>query len=171
MKKLYSVFVFLVALKFNYSQPNTTCQNAAPFCTGTTYNFPAGVNAGSAQNGPYYDCLFTQPNPVWYYMQVAQSGPINIVMQGSGNFDIDFCCWGPFNSLNGACNNLTANNVVDCSYSTSSTETCVIPNTLAGQFLYCSLPIFPINRKILFSVRVMPISPGPELRIVPYFAV
>jgi gliding motility-associated-like protein len=152
MKKFYLVFVFLVALNFIYSQPNTTCQNAAPFCTGTTYNFPAGVNAGSAQNGPYYDCLFTQPNPVWYYMQVAQSGPINIVMQGSGNFDIDFCCWGPFNSLNGACNNLTANNVVDCSYSTSSTETCVIPNAVAGQFYILLITNFSNQpQNIIFS--------------------
>jgi len=135
-----------------HSQPNTTCQNAAPFCTGTTYNFPAGVNAGSAQNGPYYDCLFTQPNPVWYYMQVAQSGPINIVMQGSGNFDIDFCCWGPFNSLNNVCNNLTANNVVDCSYSTSATETCVIPNAVAGQYYILLITNFSNQpQNIIFS--------------------
>ncbi|MCX8081195.1 MAG: gliding motility-associated C-terminal domain-containing protein [Bacteroidia bacterium] len=152
MRKLIAVFWVLFTICFAFSQPNTTCQNAAPFCTGTTYNFPAGVNAGSAQNGPYYDCLFTQPNPVWYYMQVAQSGPITIVMQGSGNMDIDFCCWGPFNSLNGVCNNLTANNVVDCSYSTSATETCVIPNAVAGQYYILLITNFSNQpQNIIFS--------------------
>jgi gliding motility-associated-like protein len=48
--------------------------------------------------------------------------------------DVDFICWGPFNSLTGICNNLTAANVIDCSYSGSYTETLNIPNGITGQY-------------------------------------
>ena len=30
---------------------NNTCETAAPFCTGTLYSFPAGVNAPAGQTG------------------------------------------------------------------------------------------------------------------------
>lgn len=78
---------------------NTTCQNAAPFCTGTNYNFPASTNAGSAQSGPNYGCLGSQPNPAWYFMQIGTSGSIQISMAGvvppanTSGYDVDFICW------------------------------------------------------------------------------
>ena len=56
------------------SRDNNTCANADPFCTDNgMYQFPAGVNAGSGESGPYYDCLYTQPNPAWYYLQIDQT--------------------------------------------------------------------------------------------------
>ncbi len=112
---------------------NNLCESAAPFCTGTLYNFPAGVNAGSGQVGPYYACLQTRPNPAWYYMKVANSGNIIIQMHSEPSEDIDFCCWGPFTSQE-CCGQLTQNKVVDCSYSPLAFETCDILNAVSGQF-------------------------------------
>ncbi|HPS63877.1 MAG TPA: hypothetical protein PLK82_12495, partial [Bacteroidales bacterium] len=112
---------------------NNTCETAAPFCTGTVYNFPAGVNAGAGQVGPYYACLQTRPNPAWYYMKVALSGNIIIQMHSEPAEDIDFCCWGPFPSQE-CCGLLTSNKVVDCSYSPQPTETCDILNAVTGQY-------------------------------------
>ena len=111
---------------------NTNCASASPFCTGQTMQFPASTNAGPAQGGPFYDCLVTQPNPAWFFFQIQTAGSMSIVM--SANNDIDFICWGPFPSLNGACSNLTQANVQSCSYSGSPTETCTIANAVAGAF-------------------------------------
>ena len=52
----------------------TTCATAQPFCTSTGVNFPGGVNNASAPVGPNYGCLFTQPNPAWYYLNIATAG-------------------------------------------------------------------------------------------------
>jgi hypothetical protein len=155
MKKLF--FLLVLAFIFSgrsYSQipgQNNTCEHALPFCTGTQYNFPAGVNAGAGQSGPCYSCLTTRPNPAWYYMKVKNSGNIVIGMHSSPLVDIDFCCWGPFTSQD-ACTQLTCNKVVSCSYSTAATETCNIPNGITGQYYILIITNFsndPCN--IIFS--------------------
>lgn len=94
--------------------------------------FPASTNAGAAQPGPFYGCLGSQPNPAWFFMQIANSGSISIAMAAAS--DIDFICWGPFPSLATACSSLTSGNVQSCSYSGSPTETCTIASAVAGQF-------------------------------------
>jgi gliding motility-associated-like protein len=132
MKKLILFFSLLLISGLMPGQGNNTCANAQPFCTGQVMNFPAGVNAGNAQPGPNYGCLFSQPNPAWFYMQILTGGPLIITMGAPQ--DIDFICWGPFPSLAGACNSLTAGNTVDCSYSANNTETCTIANAIPGQF-------------------------------------
>ncbi len=126
MKKLITLLL-VISLK-SFSQ--NTCAGAIAFCDSIL--LPSVVNAGSAQVGPDYDCLFTQPNCTWFYTQITAPGSLSIVMTAS--LDIDFVCWGPFSTLNGACNNLTAANVVDCSYSGSNTETLTIPNSNTGQY-------------------------------------
>ena len=113
------------------SRQNNTCANADPFCTDNgMYQFPAGVNAGSGESGPDYDCLYSTPNPAWYYMRIANPGNINITMYSTPSVDIDFCCWGPFDDPLSPCpNGLTSNKVVSCSYSTAATEVCQIPSS------------------------------------------
>ena len=126
-------FEFTSSLMMDYyirSRENNTCANADPFCTDNgMYEFPAGVNAGSGESGPYYDCLYTQPNPAWYYMQIDNPGNIDIYMYSTPSHDIDFCCWGPFATITNPspCTSLTSDKVVSCSYSASSTEHCLIP--------------------------------------------
>lgn len=141
--------VFLMAA--GYTQ-NNLCNNALPFCTGTTYIFPAGVNSGAAETGPNYGCLLTQPNPAWYYMKVDQSGPINFHISTDPSQDVDFACWGPFTTPTGGClNGLSAGctscpsnvadsafypsgNLADCSYSVSWQEDCHLPGALANEY-------------------------------------
>ena len=113
------------------SRENNMCEFADPFCTDNgMYEFPAGVNAGSGETGPDYDCLYTQPNPAWYYMRIGDPGSMDIHMYSTPEVDIDFCCWGPFEDPTTPCpNGLTEDKVVSCSYSTSWTEHCMIPAT------------------------------------------
>jgi hypothetical protein len=132
-------FFFIAAS--NLDAQNSLCSTAYPFCTDTIYLFPAGVNAGTAEDGPNYGCLYTQPNPAWYYMQVLDPGDIIIYMTSTPQVDIDFALWGPFNSQSTPClagltaectycpDNTTSpsfypsGNLVDCSYSTHWSET------------------------------------------------
>ena len=113
------------------SRLNNTCANADPFCTDNgLYEFPAGVNAGSGESGPDYNCLYSTPNPAWYYMRILNPGNIDIYMYSTPSHDIDFCCWGPFTDPITPCpNGLTSDKVVSCSYSAAATEHCLIPST------------------------------------------
>lgn len=131
-KYFLSFIISFLLLGFQVSYSQADCNTPAPFCTGVTNNFPAGTNT-SAASGPDYGCLLTQPNPYWYYMQVATSGNIEISIAGTANEDVDFICWGPFSNLGSICNNLTSSNTIDCSYSSSPTETCTISNAVTGQ--------------------------------------
>jgi hypothetical protein len=137
MKNKLYLFLVLIgmcgAVRAQQGGTNSTCETAAPFCTGTLYSFPAGVNAPPGQNGPNYGCLVTRPNPAWYYLKVANSGNIVIQMHSEPAKDIDFCCWGPFTSQD-CCGQLTSSKIVSCSYSPNATETCNIPNGVTGQY-------------------------------------
>lgn len=144
MKKILLTYLILfLAGNLAYSQ-GISCPTADPFCTGTTYNFPN--NTGVADAGTF-DCLFTTPNPAWYYLQIATTGPITINIEqtdlGGNGIDVDFACWGPFTSTAAACAaNLQATSAVDCSYSTAAQETCVIPNAVAGEWYMLLLTNF-----------------------------
>ncbi len=158
MKHLFLIIVssFLFSHSI-YSQGNGTCANAQPFCTGSTVNYPAGVNTGNAQAGPNYGCLGSQPNPAWFSLQILTAGPISIVMSAAN--DIDFIAYGPFPSLTGNCGNLTAGTTVPntggnngCSYSGSATETLVIANALPGQnYLLLITNFSNANQPITFN--------------------
>jgi gliding motility-associated-like protein len=106
------------------------CSDANPFCTTITYNFPNSTNT-SAPSGPNYGCLGSQPNPIWYYMQVSDPGSFQITLaqttgaNGTGTgIDVDFAMWGPFTSLTAGCNSVMAGAApIQCSFSTAFTET------------------------------------------------
>lgn len=157
MKKIIAALLvcFSITTSFSGYGQNNLCEQSFPFCTDTVYNFPAGVNAGTAQAGADYTCLGTQPNPAWYYMEVLNSGPIDIYMSSTPQVDIDFSCWGPFTNQTSPCvAQLTAANTVDCSYSTAWNETVNIPNAQAGQIyilLICNYSNNPCNINFLQS--------------------
>ena len=122
-----------------------SCDESLAFCgeTGLTYT--------NSVNSPSYGgigCLFTTPNPSWYFMQVNQSGSLNFQIAQTSNItgngiDVDYIVWGPFTPAEFAasCNDLndfpdgnvvTPNNIASCSYSAAAIENFVIPNAIAG---------------------------------------
>lgn len=146
MKKiLLTILLFSSVLLFSQSP---TCESASAICSGqggpynNTNNTTPGGNSGGYGT---VNCLFSTPYPAWFYMQVGVSGSMDFTLVQtvvSGNPDVDFALWGPFTSLNNYCDNLFGysagytgpNNVVDCSYSGSATETINIPGATAGQY-------------------------------------
>jgi gliding motility-associated-like protein len=134
MKKLFLTvaILFCVTHAAIFAQ-GSDCATASPFCTAAgTATFPASQNT-TAPVGPNYDCLGTQPNPAWYYLQVATSGNIVLDMTNSANVDIDFIIWGPFTSSSAACSSGLTGAAVDCSYSASSNETGNINAAVVGE--------------------------------------
>lgn len=141
--KLLLKIIFILSFGYSFGQ-SSTCANAAAMCSGN--QGPFNNTTGVASFGSL-GCLGSTPNPAWFYMQVGTSGNMNFQLSqirtstGAG-IDVDFILWGPFNSLNGICNNLAlyspgytgANNVVACSYSTAAIENFTIPNAVAGQY-------------------------------------
>jgi len=144
MKNILFILLFL-APGFYFSQGGD-CATADPFCSGTTYTFPNSTTT-TAESGIDYGCLSSQPNPSWYYLQVANSGNIDLTVSQTSNagspIDVDFIAYGPFNDPVSPCaSGLAGGSAVDCSYSTAATEEINIPNAQAGDFYLVLLTNF-----------------------------
>jgi gliding motility-associated-like protein len=125
------------------------CSDARPFCSGTIEDFPAGTGMGVAFGTNIFNssvaCMSSSQNPVWYYIDVTDAGPMNIELSGihpgtGQSIDIDHVCWGPFSSVDEACNLLSTTtfannsaNIVSCDYSGATTTVMTIPNAQPGE--------------------------------------
>jgi len=128
----------------------STCSNSNTICNLLGENTPSTVGITSLGT---IGCLFSSPNPTFYTLEVATTGPINLFMsqnalpngQGAGR-DIDYAAWGPFTSQTQACSvvgnqfpfappgiGVPVTLTTGCSFSAASTETLNIANAQAGQ--------------------------------------
>ena len=134
---------------------NSVCSGSDPFCADAgPLEFPNVSDADCVPDAPAVivaqTCLFSAPNPAWYYLEIDQAGPLNLQISqttgpgGTGStLDVDYALWGPFSSASAACADFTLGDctadhtctgtVVDCSYSISATETATIPNAQVGE--------------------------------------
>ncbi|WP_198666737.1 gliding motility-associated C-terminal domain-containing protein [Taibaiella helva] len=108
---LLLMLLFLSAGIKSWAQPTVTSPcDANPFCSDSSYTFPnTSGNIFSAPPSPPvdYGVVSTQPNPVWYWMQIGTSGTIQITINqtnaGGAGTDVDFTMWGPFTDLASGC--------------------------------------------------------------------
>ena len=147
---LFTLISFFIVGK-SYSQGGT-CAAMDPFCAGDeALIFPNCNSTDSncdttAENGPDYGCLGTQPYPAWFYLQVDQTGTLefdiiqNTSFDVDGNptgvgLDVDFIAWGPFAEGDDLCDfaQLQSFNEIDCSYSIFDIEEFTIPNGQPGE--------------------------------------
>jgi hypothetical protein len=153
MKKTY-LLIFTITLsliKISLFAQGNLCSQATPFCTavGTQFTFPNLIGGSTAQMGPNYGCLSSQPNPSWFFIQSSAAGlmTFNISQYANANgtgaaLDVDFIAYGPF-STSASCSNLTnANNIEDCSYSGAAIETMLLNPTAPGQFFIIMITNF-----------------------------
>lgn len=131
MKKILLAFAF-ISIFSNNSFSQADCLTAAPFCTASGTTFPASTSTTAAV-GPDYGCLGSQPNPAWYYLNIATSGDIIIDLSNSAVVDIDFAAWGPFATQAAMCAG-TSNSPFDCSFSGAATEQVNIIGAVAGEW-------------------------------------
>ncbi|WP_396140142.1 FISUMP domain-containing protein [Flavobacterium sp.] len=128
----------------------STCTNSNTMCSLLGENTPSPEGITSLGT---IGCLFSSPNPTFYSLEVATTGPINLFLsqnvlpngQGAG-IDIDYAAWGPFTSQTEACSvvgnqapfafpgiGVPVTQTTGCSFSVASTETLNIANAQAGQ--------------------------------------
>jgi gliding motility-associated-like protein len=135
-----------VPAQFDLCVGTLPCTEAPAFCTGQTVTYDNSTNVPSlGQIG----CLFTSPNPAFFFLQVNQAGPLSYLISqvdtGGTPRDVDYVAWGPFTDLNTACTGVPANPLTQtvpiptpttgcpgtlhaCSYSTAPQEIMCIPN-------------------------------------------
>ena len=142
---IYFAFLFL-GTGISMAQGDR-CSSIQPFCAGDSQLVFENSNMEnstqfSAEVGPNYMCLGTQPFPAWFYLQIAEAGDLEFTIRQSANpdgsgdlYDVDFIVWGPFNEGDDFCSatSLSAQNVLDCSYSPSPVETMTIRNAQQDQ--------------------------------------
>ncbi len=112
---------------------NTICSNMSPICPGSPTLYTAQAAGTSAPVGPNYDCLESQPNPTWFYLEIDNPGLLSVDI--SANSDIDYALWGPYNSLSAsksACNSYPT--PIDCSFSVSEIEQANASGAVSGKF-------------------------------------
>ena len=128
----------------------STCSNSNTICNLFGENTPSTLGVSSLGT---IGCLLSSPDPTFYTLEVATTGPINLFLsqnalpngQGAGR-DIDYAAWGPFTSQAQACSvvgnqapfappgiGVPVTQTTGCSFSAASTETLNIANALAGQ--------------------------------------
>lgn len=118
----------------------SACALANSLCGSLGVPFANTVNSPAADPGINYDCLFTQPNPTWFYLPISQTGQLDFMISqtgiGGNGIDVDFICWGPFASTANICNAafLNASSQVACSYSTAAVENFTLQNVVPGQY-------------------------------------
>ena len=120
----------------------SNCIMANSLCNALGIPFSNTVNNQITEPGASYGCLGTHPNPTWFYLPVSNPGAINLMVQQNSSiafnanaYDVDYIVYGPYTSPTAPCyNQLTADKIVSCSYSSAATEYPVIPNALPGQY-------------------------------------
>lgn len=111
---------------------NVTCGAMDPICSGSPIAFTAAADGSEAEPGNNYDCLDSQPNPSWYYLEISQAG--DLVIDITAADDVDYAIWGPFTDLANAqanCGSYTT--PVDCSFSISETEQAFVSGVSVGE--------------------------------------
>ncbi|MCK8480283.1 gliding motility-associated C-terminal domain-containing protein [Psychroserpens algicola] len=135
---------------------NIICENAENFCAEAGGALTTS-NIIGIPDPTDIACLGSAPNPTWNIIQIGEPGLIEIEIaqtdEDGNGLDVDFVLWGPFDDLEGACDNLDLGcpdpndcpnnttspdfypfgNIVDCSYSFVSTENLTIDNAQTGE--------------------------------------
>jgi len=111
----------------SFAQDNTDPCFAAPFCSDSSYNFTNNTS-GTAPSGPDYGCLYNEPGPAFYYMEIGTAGTMQLYLSqqtyGGQAIDVDFAMWGPFTDLETGCTAVMSGTLppIQCSYSAAASE-------------------------------------------------
>lgn len=130
--------------------PNSNCTGTIQFCPASpvTINAVTGTTAPAGNN---YGCLFSQPNPYFYYFTANAAGTLNLDLNAPS--DVDFALWGPYANVaaaNAACGAYPA--PIDCSYSSAGLESIDVAAAAVGQVFVLLVTNFAnVNQNISLS--------------------
>ena len=149
----------------------STCPTGSTVCSLTDYANTTGVTSLGT-----IGCLNTSPNPAYFTIQVATTGPINFLLTqsstagGTPNLDVDYAAWGPFTSQAAGCAAISGGQApgigvpvtqtTGCSYSIAATENLNIANAIAGQFYIVLITNFSNNAGFINLTQTNSTAPG-----------
>ncbi|MGB1307619.1 MAG: gliding motility-associated C-terminal domain-containing protein [Oceanihabitans sp.] len=111
------------------------CIEALPICAGDLA-YPSTVGDQEAPDNIDYDCLITQPDPQWNTIIFDEAGDyvfsLDQIDDTGTPADIDFIVWGPFPDQDSGCVALLPENIADCSYSPTASETITLNGVQEG---------------------------------------
>lgn len=123
--------------------PNPDCSVAQPICLETLDQYYLTTDAESAETGPEYDCLQTQPNPTWFYFKTLTTDTISLHV--FSEWDLDYIIWGPFSEP--TCNHDSLQMVEDCSYSATNDEWPLIQEVVAEKYYMMMVTNYSNNQQ------------------------
>jgi|GEM_PF-3409928 len=117
-----------------------SCLDPTPICADQGLSFPASTDeADASTTNPNvgYDCLNSQPNPEWFYLEIAVGGTLNLDISNSAANDIDWAAWGPFTSYTEMTTNCASGAgsfdiPVDCDFTINGSGTIALGTVSAG---------------------------------------
>lgn len=129
---IFCGLLFISSMLWAQNNPNVTCDAAIAVCPDNEFGQNIVSESGNgltAESGPDYGCLGSEPNPLWYKMRVASTGTFMFDLtqytgeNGTGTaIDVDFAVWGPFATEEEMCGNLDTAHLVDSSYDATAYE-------------------------------------------------
>jgi uncharacterized repeat protein (TIGR01451 family) len=142
MKKILLLALFAAGGSLFAQNTAALCENAYSLCgaLGEPFANTTDAPSASAESAENYGCLITYPNPAWFYLPISQAGDLTFTMTQTSDagfgIDVDYICWGPFNTMDGVCGpeNLNPLTQVGCSYSTASVEQFTLQNATVGSY-------------------------------------
>ena len=193
---LKKLFTSLIILFFSLTIHSQDCSNsdfnngiigtvngntgeAAPFCSDTGIVFcnsllleQQGIipdAEDSAQIGPNYGCLGSEPFPSWFFIRIDQPGNLDLTISqtttGGAGLDVDFIIWGPFNQTQinaiqgGDTTLLNAANTQDCSYAPDAVEFLSVSPVANGEFYVILITNFGSQAGTIEMVSTNPGDP------------
>lgn len=128
--RLGIILLFILGVATCSMSQGLVCDNPTQICTGQAFIYPAITGSLNTQK---YGCCSTTPNRAWFYFIISDTGDLNINMFSTPSKDIDFVCFGPYDSIEQACTLLDTAHILDCSYLGASNEMCELATTMAGK--------------------------------------
>lgn len=130
MKSRFFLLCIMLFPGFSVFGQNNVCTQAVRLCSDDSLVYAALTGNPNSQT---FGCCTTTPNRSWYFFEPTTPGDLHINLYSTPAKDIDFVCWGPFDSVAQGCNQLEPSLIVDCSYLSASNEFCDIPAVVPGK--------------------------------------
>ncbi|MCT4699562.1 T9SS type B sorting domain-containing protein [Tenacibaculum haliotis] len=116
MKKIIILLLILFPSIILSQDGGTTCDTSEPMCSDNSGVKIFNNTTNTPDNGSTA-CLYSTPNPSWFYIKVESTGNLEFEIIQSTDFDtngnptgtsidVDFAAWGPFNTSNSNCTSL-----------------------------------------------------------------
>lgn len=130
MRSRFFLFILVMVSGLHAFAQNNVCSMAVRLCSSDSLVYAALTGNPNSQK---YGCCSTTPNRSWYYFEPTTPGDLHINLYSTPAKDVDYVCWGPYDSVSQGCGMLDSAHIVDCSYLSASNEICDIPAVVPGK--------------------------------------